>query len=157
MTEKYNLIAETNLETVMTQYTPAMRLSDKFQNEAGLEKEFIRMLQAQGYEYLDIHTEEELIINLRKQLEILNIRNTANRKNAYKINYNLERAKMTDSLRYDVLKRDGFRCCLCGASASDGAVLHVDHIKPVSKGGKTEYNNLQTLCDRCNLGKSNKY
>lgn len=68
----------------------------------------------------------------------------------------IERAKMTDSLRYDVLKRDNYRCKICGASAEDGAVLHVDHIIPVSKGGKTELNNLQTLCDRCNLGKSNK-
>ena len=89
--------------------------------------------------------------------DLLAIREKANKKNVYKKNYNLERSKMTDSLRYDVLKRDNFRCCLCGVSASDGAVLHVDHIKPVSKGGKTEYNNLQTLCDRCNLGKSNKY
>ena len=63
---------------------------------------------------------------------------------------------MTDSLRYDVLKRDGFKCQICGASAQDGATLHVDHIIPVSKGGKTEMSNLQTLCDRCNLGKSNK-
>ena len=68
-----------------------------------------------------------------------------------------ERAKMTDSLRYDVMKRDGFRCVICGASAQDGIKLHVDHIKPVSKGGKTEINNLRTLCERCNLGKSAKY
>ena len=35
--------------------------------------------------------------------------------------------------------------------------LHVDHIKPVSKGGKTELSNLRTLCERCNLGKSDKF
>lgn len=67
-----------------------------------------------------------------------------------------ERAKMTNSLRYDVLKRDGFRCVLCGATARDGAKLHVDHIVPVSKGGKTVMSNLRTLCDRCNLGKRDK-
>ena len=55
---------------------------------------------------------------------------------------------MTDSLRYDVLKRDGFRCVICGRTAEDGVKLHVDHIKPVSKGGKTEYENLRTLCDQ---------
>ncbi len=70
---------------------------------------------------------------------------------------NNERSKMTDSLRYDVMKRDGFRCVLCGATAAEGAVLHVDHIRPVSKGGKTELYNLRTLCDRCNLGKSDKF
>lgn len=67
-----------------------------------------------------------------------------------------QRRLMTDSLRYDILVRDGFRCKICGASAADGAKLHVDHILPVSKGGKTEKANLRTLCERCNLGKSNK-
>lgn len=68
-----------------------------------------------------------------------------------------ERSKMSASLRYDVMKRDHFRCTICGRSADDGVTLHVDHIKPVSKGGKTEMSNLRTLCDYCNLGKSDKY
>ena len=68
-----------------------------------------------------------------------------------------ERAKMSASLRYDVMKRDHFRCTICGRTADDGVTLHVDHIKPVSKGGKTEMSNLRTLCDYCNLGKSDKY
>lgn len=67
-----------------------------------------------------------------------------------------QRSLMTDSLRYDILKRDGYRCKICGATAADGVKLHVDHIIPVSKGGRTEPGNLQTLCERCNLGKSNK-
>ena len=68
-----------------------------------------------------------------------------------------ERAKMTPSLRYDILKRDGFRCRICGASQEeDGVKLHVDHIYPVAKGGETEYSNLQTLCELCNSGKSDK-
>lgn len=74
-----------------------------------------------------------------------------------KANIQRERSKLSASLRYDVLKRDNFRCVICGRSASDGVTLHVDHIKPVSKGGKTELSNLRTLCDYCNLGKSNKY
>lgn len=68
----------------------------------------------------------------------------------------LERAKMTHSLRYDILTRDNYRCQICGSTAQDGVKLHVDHIIPVSKGGKTEPSNLRTLCDRCNLGKSDK-
>ena len=67
-----------------------------------------------------------------------------------------ERAMLSDSMRYDVLRRDGFRCVLCGMSSKDGAVLHVDHIIPVSKGGKTVMSNLRTLCEKCNIGKSNK-
>ena len=68
-----------------------------------------------------------------------------------------QRKKMTDSIRYDVLKRDGFKCVLCGRSAQDGVKLHVDHILPVSKGGKTEMSNLRTLCQTCNMGKRDKY
>ena len=68
----------------------------------------------------------------------------------------VERAKMTDSLRYDILKRDNFRCQICGSSAQDGVKLHVDHIVPVAKGGQTIPSNLRTLCDRCNMGKSDK-
>ena len=59
-------------------------------------------------------------------------------------------------LRFKVLARDNFKCCACGASpAKDPSVeLHVDHIVPWSKGGETELENLQTLCLKCNLGKS---
>lgn len=60
-------------------------------------------------------------------------------------------------LRFKVLSRDNFKCCACGASpAKDPSVeLHVDHIIPWSKGGETVIENLQTLCSKCNLGKSN--
>ncbi len=69
-----------------------------------------------------------------------------------------QRSKMNQSLRYEVMKRDGFRCVLCGRSAIEDHVrLHVDHIRPVSKGGKTEMSNLRTLCQDCNLGKSDKF
>ena len=68
-----------------------------------------------------------------------------------------QRRIMTDSLRYDVMKRDGFRCVICGQTAKDGVKLHVDHIRPVSKGGKTELSNLRTLCSTCNMGKRDKY
>ena len=69
----------------------------------------------------------------------------------------LQRKKMTQSMRYDVLKRDNFRCTICGRGQEDGVKLHVDHIRPVSKGGKTVMENLRTLCSDCNLGKRDKY
>ena len=64
---------------------------------------------------------------------------------------------MSDSVRYDILKRDNYCCRICGSTSNDGVKLHVDHIIPVAKGGKTMRSNLQTLCDRCNMGKSDKY
>ncbi|MBQ2781139.1 MAG: HNH endonuclease [Clostridia bacterium] len=67
-----------------------------------------------------------------------------------------ERGLMTPSLRYEILRRDDFSCQLCGSTAKDGVKLHIDHIIPVSKGGHTTPENLRVLCDRCNLGKSDK-
>lgn len=60
-------------------------------------------------------------------------------------------------LRYKILSRDRFKCVMCGSSpATDSACrLHIDHIIPFSQGGKTIYDNLQTLCENCNLGKGN--
>ena len=59
-------------------------------------------------------------------------------------------------LRYDALRNTGGCCCCCGARASDGAQLHVDHIKPRSKYPELQYDldNLQILCRDCNMGKS---
>jgi hypothetical protein len=68
-----------------------------------------------------------------------------------------ERSLMTSNLRVDVLRRDGYRCQMCGASRNDGVQLHVDHIVPVSRGGRTLPENLQTLCQDCNLGKGNRF
>jgi 5-methylcytosine-specific restriction endonuclease McrA len=59
-------------------------------------------------------------------------------------------------IRWQVFERDNFKCVACGKSAIDGAILHVDHILPRSKGGKDEMDNYQTLCHLCNIGKSNK-
>jgi 5-methylcytosine-specific restriction endonuclease McrA len=67
-----------------------------------------------------------------------------------------ERAKLNAALRFAIMKRDGFRCRLCGRDASkDNSVrLHVDHIVPVSRWGRTIESNLQTLCRECNMGKN---
>lgn len=66
-----------------------------------------------------------------------------------------ERNKMTNSLRYDVLRRDGFKCRSCGANGGESQ-LEIDHITPVSRGGLTELDNLQALCFGCNRGKRDK-
>jgi hypothetical protein len=60
-------------------------------------------------------------------------------------------------LRFRVLLRDNFRCRQCGRSPAShaGVSLHVDHVRAWEQGGPTTYENLQTLCTDCNLGKSN--
>lgn len=69
---KYNIIAEMNDSTVVTEYKPQVARSDAYQSEAELEKEFIRLLQEQSYEYIKINKEEDLVLNIKKQLELLN-------------------------------------------------------------------------------------
>ena len=68
----YNIVLSTNESTVVTEYEPQTKRSDAFQSEAALEAAFIKMLGEQGYEYVPIHTEQDLISNLRRQLELLN-------------------------------------------------------------------------------------
>lgn len=58
-------------------------------------------------------------------------------------------------LRAMVLMKDGARCKLCGATPQDGVKLNVDHIIPWANGGETVFENLQILCEKCNIGKSN--
>jgi hypothetical protein len=69
---------------------------------------------------------------------------------------NIDDNNIKAGIRWQVFERDDFRCVACGVSAADGAILHVDHIMPRSKGGKDLMENYQTLCHRCNIGKSNK-
>ncbi|WP_313120802.1 type I restriction endonuclease subunit R [Proteiniclasticum ruminis] len=68
----YNVIVSSTESTVVAEYTARYDHSGSYQSEAALEKEFIRVLQTQGYEYLRIHDEEALVSNLRKQMELLN-------------------------------------------------------------------------------------
>jgi len=65
------------------------------------------------------------------------------------------RRGITKSIRYDVMNRDDFVCVLCGATGRYGKLV-VDHIKPVSRGGGNNMDNLRTLCESCNQGKSDK-
>jgi hypothetical protein len=62
-------------------------------------------------------------------------------------------------LRFQVLNRSRFKCMLCGDSPSQNplCVLHVDHVVPWSKGGRTNIENLRSLCGSCNIGRGNRY
>ncbi len=68
----FNIVAQSSESTVVTEYKPQAKRSDAYQSEAELEREFIRLLQELGYEYLSIHKEKDLVDNLRLQLEAVN-------------------------------------------------------------------------------------
>lgn len=68
-----------------------------------------------------------------------------------------QRALMTRKLRVQIMERDHYTCCQCGNSTykEPNLLLEIDHIFPVSKGGLTVEDNLQTLCWKCNRSKGN--
>jgi type I restriction enzyme R subunit len=69
----YNIVASTDEATVVAEYAAEYNVRpEKYQSEAELERDFIRQLTSQGYEYISVHNEASLIENLRKQLELLN-------------------------------------------------------------------------------------
>lgn len=67
----------------------------------------------------------------------------------------MERQPISQKIRFEIFKRDSFKCQYCGRAAPE-VVLHVDHIKPVAKGGENEITNLITACQDCNLGKKDR-
>ena len=87
-------------------------------------------------------------ISSEEGIKSLSVESTTKHKTKRSINWRL---------RFLVMRRDDFKCKLCGASPAmrPGTILHVDHIKAWDKGGETVMENLQTLCDQCNIGKSN--
>jgi hypothetical protein len=64
-----------------------------------------------------------------------------------------QRKALSKKTRFEVFKRDGFKCQYCGAHPPK-SILHVDHIVAVANGGRNDMDNLVTSCDHCNLGKS---
>ncbi len=66
------------------------------------------------------------------------------------------RSGLTLSLRFNVFRRDNYKCQICGATAKDDVRLEVDHKEPVANGGTDDMSNLWTLCFNCNRGKGKK-
>lgn len=86
--------------------------------------------------------------------------NSIKQKMGYKNNKHLNslmwdklRGDIKPSTRWRILKRDNFRCVLCGSDATDRK-LHIDHIKPICRGGDSRIKNLRVLCEVCNIGRN---
>lgn len=65
----------------------------------------------------------------------------------------VERGKVSNKMRFSIYERDGHRCKKCGKHDRFANDLEIDHIIPIAKGGKSTYDNLQTLCHKCNVEK----
>ena len=161
--DEVDTISDTELQVIKNSNVPHrlfLRLEDKYFQIAKLCPEIdfsIDMLMEYTSPAGRKHYEDEVIFSYDEVKEAYgDMLQRVEEQNCESERRRLERSKMTPSLRYEVLRRDKFRCQICGASQSDGIKLHVDPIVPVSKRGKTELSNLRTLCDMCNLGKSDK-
>src|SRR5258708_10735532 len=88
--------------------------------------------------FVEWANDQDIPVELREQSDV------QSRKTPRNVNWRL---------RPQVLMRDEAKCRLCGVAPRDGAKLQVDHIVPWSKGGETVLENLQILCDQCNIGK----
>ena len=117
------------------------------------------------FETMTHHTKKIIISNFKTWSNCLiefvawaNDKGIKNEQNIEPEHKHKTKREPSKSLRYDVLKRDHFKCVLCGKSPATNPEieLHVDHKFPYSLGGETVIDNLQTLCSDCNLGKSNK-
>ena len=162
--EEYNSLKKYINEEEAKEIKMSLKKYDKYQNQIFKEYLIKRNYQFKVVIYVNYSSKKGKVrkniyksYNSKQFLDILNeYRKIQDEKKINEINSRIERAKMSVSMRYDVFKRDNFTCSICGRSKKTGATLEVDHVIPVSKGGKTTMDNLQTLCDRCNRGKSNK-
>jgi len=72
LNKNLNIVAQNTQSTVVAEFTPSKKRAEHYQSEDALEKDFIKQLESQAYEYLKIHNNDDLIKNLRLQLEKLN-------------------------------------------------------------------------------------
>lgn len=99
-----------------------------------LEETMEKFYYEYDYEYINIRLLNDVQFDKRKEQK---------KKNRSDMNY---------KLRYEILKRDKYKCVLCGKKAQD-TQIEIDHIKPIVNGGNNNKNNLRTLCFECNRGK----
>ena len=107
--------------------------------------------------YVEPIEAERLDITIGEMLDILaeleSINYATTREKYHSMN---QRKLMTKELRQQIKERDHYTCQICGKVMLDEVGLHIDHIIPIKQGGKSVPENLQVLCDKCNLAKGTK-
>ncbi len=119
-----------------------------------LEKEMQALRNKISMHELEYANFEKKLEEFDEKLRILNIDESLIKMDKV-ISVIAHRNPLNKSIRHEVFKRDNYRCVECGATNNE-TILHVDHILPVSQGGSDELDNLQTLCEECNLCKFNR-
>lgn len=143
--KKFRILGGDSMRGIIYRYCPTCGAYIK-ENEMECPNSCIRKTKA--YLCSTLPPDHESIREMQNDMRITTVATPTPQFKAY------ERSKMSKTLRYKILERDKFECQICGRTAKDGVKLHIDHIIPISKGGKTIESNLRTLCEDCNLGKS---
>lgn len=120
---------------------------------------FQKQIANLSYITLDIKKSKENIERIKYMINKHNLQDLIGIPEVYKKDFYEKKQKgresISKSLRHEVFKRNNYKCVECGTTNKE-ATLHIDHIIPKSEDGTDELNNLQTLCDKCNLSKSNR-
>ena len=113
-----------------------------------------RQQNYQKYSYVVQNEDYNLILSLSELLSIDESLSAINYETTRrKYSEKNQRKLMTKELRQFIINRDDYTCQICGKYMPDTVGLHVDHIIPIRRGGKTVPSNLQVTCDKCNLRK----
>lgn len=120
--------------------------AEHFGGWRGALQAFIQYIENSNDDILTDNAPSDNLNNIDEDIVFHKKSDTFRHKTSRDVNY---------TLRFKVMQRDNFKCCICGKSPAKNPdiELHVDHIIPWVKGGETVLENLQTLCSICNLGK----
>src|SRR3989338_8579060 len=122
--KKYDLVAQNTESTVVCEYSPIYgKRAESYQSEADLEKAFIKQLQTQAYEYVNITSEEDLIINLRKKLEKLNNYNFSDKEWAYFFKKELANPNQSIAEKTATMQEDHIKILKCDDGTSRNIYL----------------------------------
>jgi len=123
-TKNYNLVAQNTESTVVCEYSPPYgKRAESYQSEAELEKAFIKQLQTQAYEYVNITSEEDLILNLRKQLEKLNNHNFSDKEWDYFFKKELANPNQSIAEKTATIQEDYIKILKCDNGTSKNIYL----------------------------------
>ena len=145
-----------NNDVILGMFNPTKKLLENTSGEKFI-NDFLVVSILKGHFQGNKGYQIEILPKFNKSDEIFNYKEREINNLPARIIENKSKREIASGIRYKILERDKFKCLKCGRNVSDGISLQVDHKKPFSLGGLTEWNNLQTLCNECNIGKSNKY
>src|SRR3989344_8318792 len=121
--KNYNLVAQNTESTVVSEFSPSNKRAESYQSEADLENAFIKQLQTQAYEYIKITNEEDLILNLKTQLEKLNNYTFSDKEWVYFFKKELANSNQSIAEKTHTVQEDHIKILKCDNGSSKNIYL----------------------------------